>query len=198
MNTSNQKSVRPVLFWSGGKDSFLALRVWQQNDRPEPFLITTYDDESETVPFQKIPIKNIYRQSVHLKLPLLAVPVSYPASNHEYLQVLQQAFKSAPFQVTEAIFGDLHLQDIRDWREQQFAEMDIKTHFPIWNKTTDELLTILEQESAEIRIRSVSDEFKDEIKPDDLFNREFVASLPDHVDPFGEKGEFHTEVVFRS
>ncbi|MEX1268666.1 MAG: hypothetical protein WEA56_06655 [Balneolaceae bacterium] len=196
MNTSNQKPVRPALFWSGGKDSFLALRVWQQSGKQEPFLFTTYDDESGIVPFQQIPIKNIYRQSVHLELPLLAVPVSYPVTNQKYLEVLQQVFNSAPFQVKDTIFGDLHLQDIRDWREQQFTEMDIKTHFPIWHKTPDQLLRLLEKEPAEIYIRSVTDEFKDEIKPGDLFNREFVKSLPGHVDPFGEKGEFHTEVVF--
>ena len=196
MGASNQKMERPALFWSGGKDSFLALCYWRRAGMPAPLLVTTYDDESKMVPFQQIPIQHIYTQSVHLELPLLTIPVSYPASNREYIETLRQNFASAPFQITEAVFGDLHLQDIRDWREQQFLDMGIETHFPIWGKPPGELMDVLEQQPAEIRIRSVSEEYEDVIKPNDLFDRDFVQSLPDYIDPFGEKGEFHTEVVF--
>ncbi len=196
MPSTNPKSEKPALFWSGGKDAYLALLEWQKHGLPDPILITTYDDESGMVPFQEIPISRIQRQALHLELPLITIPFSYPVNNQSYLSALKIEFTSAPFLVTDLIFGDLHLQDIRDWREKEFSRLGFQSHFPIWDKSPDELLTMLEQSPTEIRIRSVEDKWREVIKPGMLFNRELVRSLPESIDPFGERGEFHTEVIF--
>jgi diphthamide synthase (EF-2-diphthine--ammonia ligase) len=196
MNKTNPKPEKPALFWSGGKDSLLALRAWQHAGRPSPILVTTYDDESEMVPFQEIPISRIYRQALQLGLPLVAIPLSHPVDNITYLSALKIEFSSAPFNVNDLIFGDLHLDDIRNWREEQFRNLGMRSHFPIWHKSVDQLLKMLEQEEVKIVIRHVAEPWRDTIKPGMRFNREFVRSLPGPVDPFGENGEFHTEVIF--
>jgi diphthamide synthase (EF-2-diphthine--ammonia ligase) len=197
MKQTNPKPEKPALFWSGGKDSLLALRAWQQAGHPPPILVTTYDDESEMVPYQEIPISRIYRQALHLELPLVAIPLSHPVDNKTYLSTLNVEFISAPFRVTEAIFGDLYLDDIRNWREAEFQKLGITSHFPIWHKTADELFDMLEREPVKIVIRYVSEPYRDYIRPGMPFNRAFAESLPPHIDPFGEKGEFHTEVIFQ-
>ena len=195
MQSTNPKPEKPVLFWSGGKDSYLALLEWQKQSRPDPVLITTYDDVSGVVPYQEIPVSRIQRQALHLELPLITIPLSYPVDNQSYLSALKVEFTTAPFSVKDLIFGDLHLQDIREWREKEFGKLGFQTHFPIWNKSPAELLSMLDDQPVEIRIRSVSEEYRDFIKPGTLFNQKFIKSLPDSVDPFGEYGEFHTEVI---
>ncbi len=196
MQSTNPKPEKPILFWSGGKDAYLALLEWQNQNRPAPVLVTTYDDETGIVPYQEIPISRIQRQALKVELPLLTIPLSHPVDNRSYLSALKIEFAAAPFHIKEVIFGDIHLQDIREWREQEFGRLGFKTHFPIWEKSPVELFTILDDQNVEIRIRSVADEYRSVIKTGTLFNRQFVRSLPGSIDPFGEHGEFHTEVIF--
>lgn len=196
MQSINPKPEKPALFWSGGKDSLLALREWQRLGRSDPILVTTFNDENGMVPYQEIPIDRIYRQALHLELPLISIPLSHPVDNKTYLSALKIEFTSAPFHVRDLIFGDLHLEDIRQWRETEFEELGMRSHFPIWHKSVEELLQVLEREKAKVVIRYVSDPHRKRIKPGTRFNREFIRSLPPRIDPFGEYGEFHTEVVF--
>jgi diphthamide synthase (EF-2-diphthine--ammonia ligase) len=196
MQSTKQKPEKPLLFWSGGKDSYLALLEWQSDRKPEPILLTTYDDESGVVPYQEIPISRVQRQALHLELPLITVPLSHPEDNQSYLTALKIEFAASPFSVKDLIFGDIHLQDIRQWKEQEFGSLGFNTHFPIWGKSPEELLIMLEDKPIEIRIRSVNEQCRKFIKPGTLFNQKFINSLPDSIDPFGENGEFHTEVNF--
>lgn len=197
MTPSNQKRARDVLFWSGGKDSFLALRYLQDEAGEDPVLLTTYDDESGKVPHQNIPIETIRQQSINFGLILFPVPISYPATNEEYLNALKLTLEPFPFAIKRLAFGDLHLQDIREWREEQFGNMGFDLTFPIWQKSYDELFNRLEHEAVSIRISAVMDDYSSLIVPGTLFDRTFAESLPQPIDRMGENGEFHTEVSFQ-
>lgn len=190
--------MRDILFWSGGKDAFLALRSYQDISNRDPVLLTTYDDESGSVPHQNIPVERIQQQALSLGLILFTVPLSHPATNEEYLSAVYRAIRSVPFDTGRLIFGDLHLEEIREWREQQFEGIGYECSFPIWQKPAGELMDCLESEPVSVRISSVMEEWQEAIKPETLFNRDFIRTLPDEVDPFGERGEFHTEVIFTS
>ena len=195
MTPSNQKPARDILFWSGGKDSFLALHYLQDESNTDPILLTTFNDESGRVPYQNISVDTIRQQAVDLGLILYTVPVSYPASNNEYLQTLGTHLERFPFAVHHLVFGDLNLQDIREWREEQFGAMGFDLLFPIWQKPYSELFNRLEDEDVTIKISAVMDEFSNLIQPGTAFNRRFADSLPDDIDKMGENGEFHTEVT---
>jgi len=194
MLQSTEKPVRDILFWSGGKDSFLALRYLQDNVNDDPVLLTTYDDESGRVPHQNIPIETIRQQALDLGLTLFTVPLSYPAKNEEYLVALRKHLEIIPFEINRLVFGDLHLQDIRDWREEQFGAMGFDLAFPIWQKPYDVLFDRLEREKVSVRVSAVVDDYRDLIVPGTLFNRAFAESLPESIDRMGENGEFHTEI----
>lgn len=196
MHAPNQKPKRDLLFWSGGKDAFLALRYLQEESEDDPVLLTTYDDKSEHIPHQNIPIRRVQSQAMYLGLILNTVPVSYPSTNEEYLLTLERNFEQLPFTIGRLIFGDLHLEDIRRWREEQFSEMGYKCWFPIWQKPYKELFDRLEEEGVSVKISGVMSEYNGYIKPGDLFTLEYAHSLPEHIDRMGENGEFHTEVIF--
>jgi diphthamide synthase (EF-2-diphthine--ammonia ligase) len=67
--------------------------------------------------------------------------------------------------------------------------------FPIWEKPIEELIELIESEQVEIRIRSVDSNFDRFINKGALYDRRFVKNLPENIDPMGENGEFHTEVI---
>jgi len=183
-----------VLFWSGGKDSFLA-RHFFTSEQQDLILLTTYDEEESVVPYQNIPLSYIRKQSVALGHPLVSVPLPHPCSNEIYLERVIAAITAIPFEIDSLVFGDWHLEDIRNWREAVFRARGLRCKFPIWRKSVEELLRILEKTDYTVVINSVDDSFKDDIIPGEVYNREFIRNLPAAIDPMGENGEFHTRVV---
>lgn len=188
-----------ILFWSGGKDAFLALKVYQR-EHPDAAikLLTTFDEETRRVPHQNIGVEDIQNQAKALDLELQLVPLPSNCPNDIYLSRVMEALQNEPKPVKKVLFGDLHLKDIRDWREEQFSKMDLSCGFPIWQKSMHELLPMLLLQPVEVRISAVQDEFRHLIKIEELYNLPFVQQLPKEIDPMGENGEFHTRVIFKS
>jgi ATP-binding cassette subfamily B (MDR/TAP) protein 1 len=95
------------------------------------------------------------------------------------------------------VFGDLHVEHIRQWREQSFgplaARYDLTLHFPLWHRSYEELLHefVASGASAEITAAPFGN-FGLTVRVGDRFGPAFVAGLSDAVDRFGANGEFHT------
>ncbi|TMW55260.1 hypothetical protein Poli38472_013151 [Pythium oligandrum] len=214
-----------VMFWSGGKDSFLSLTTLyanhaKQSDKPMPrvVLLTSIDPITNVVPIQNIAHQKIVEQATALGLPLCLVAVglghSYAplvlAALHELPQKLAQANDTAPPKITSLVFGDLHLEDIRAWRTQTFGET-YDMQFPVWQKSyEDELLPLLKETCDRANINVVYSTIESEElqargwKIGDVFEPSRVRALNETrattqdkpVDLMGECGEFHTCVLF--
>lgn len=97
--------------------------------------------------------------------------------------------------VTQIIFGDLYLQDVRAYRERQLAGTGITPVFPLWQRPTDRLARDMIAGGLETYLSTV------DLKrlPASFAGRKFDASLladfPPGIDPCGENGEFHSCVV---
>lgn len=92
----------------------------------------------------------------------------------------------------DTAFGDIFLEDLRTYREQQLEPLGMKCIFPLWKRNTTELI----DEFIDLGFRAIVICAKDELLGADFvgkeINKDFVASLPTGVDPCGEHGEFHT------
>ncbi|TYZ68192.1 hypothetical protein PybrP1_009872 [[Pythium] brassicae (nom. inval.)] len=203
-----------VLFWSGGKDSFLALsHLYESYARsskrmPQVVLLTTIDPGTNTVPVQNIDVQTVVAQAQALELPLYLVAVGLGAA---YASKVDAALQQLPAKAKRAAidtlaFGDLHLADIRGWREQAFAGR-YELAFPVWQKDyATELLPALERLCARTGARiaySTVDapalrqrgwKAGDEYKWADVAALNETAALA--IDLMGECGEFHTCVKF--
>ena len=91
-------------------------------------------------------------------------------------------------------FGDLFLQDIRDYRERQLAGTGIEGLFPLWHLPTDELALEMIRAGVKSRITCVDPKKLDKSFAGREFDEKFLDALPPEVDPCGENGEFHTFV----
>ena len=191
-----------VLFFSGGKDSYLA---WRRLQHPVVLLTTVQGDE---VPEQRITLKEIFNAARALRSDLMVVPLSAQhVPNDEYLRAVTAALDDLArrFQITDRarmrlVFGDLHLADIRAWREAQFMGAGFpRIEFPLWGVPNDELFLELDTDPSVSRV-VISNTTLPELRhlEGQRFNRAMFESLKasGHVDPFGEKGEFHTRVDF--
>ncbi len=185
-----------VLFWSGGKDSFLAYRALERAGEREIVLLTTFDAKSRIIAHQEIAIEDVTAQAAALGAPLVGVPLH---EGGDYLQQLVPALDLVPG-CTRLAFGDLHLETIRQWREEAFggdprtAQMSLE--FPLWQADHAALLDDLEASGAECVVSAVRADVAG-VAVGERFDRALVARLVEGVDPFGENGEFHTRMVLR-
>jgi diphthamide synthase (EF-2-diphthine--ammonia ligase) len=176
---------KPVLFWSGGKDSFLAFDAICGE---QPVLFTTYDPATGVVPHQDIAIDQIRAQARALDCRLFEVPLVQPCPNDRYIASVGAALGEA----TELVFGDLHLADIRAWREASFASR--RCRFPLWQVPYARLLDRLWQLDTPVRVSGVRADLARCIAVGARYDAAFVAGLPVEIDAMGECGEFHTRV----
>jgi len=184
-----------VLFWSGGKDSFLTLRAMQREGVTNIVLLTTFDARSRVIAHQEFGIDCVVDQAAHLNAPLIGVPL-HPGG--EYVDHLKPALELVPACDTLA-FGDLHLEHIRQWREDTFGAHEstrsLTLSFPLWQADYAGLIEDLEASGATSTISAIAADLPG-VAVGDRFDRALIERLPRGVDPFGENGEFHTLISF--
>jgi len=96
--------------------------------------------------------------------------------------------------VRKVAFGDLFLEDVRKYREDNLAKVDMEAIFPLWGRVTGELAQDFIEQGIRAVITCVDSELLDGRFVGSEFDSEFLADLPTGVDPCGENGEFHTFV----
>ncbi len=181
-----------ALFWSGGKDSFLGYRALVRERARPVVLLTTFDATSRTIAHQELRVELVVRQAEHLEVPLLGVPLrpglAYEARIAEALGLIPE--------VARFVFGDLHLEHIREWRTGALgalaASRGAALHFPIWRVPYETLMADLEASGIVCEVSAATDAALGALVPGQRFDREAMTRLPDGVDRFGENGEFHT------
>ena len=200
-----------VLFWSGGKDSFLALRATLREQRPphqadSVVLLTTFDAASRQIDHQDVSVDTVWRQARHLGLPLLGVPM-HRGSSQSYVSRIQQALAVLDTtRIKSLVFGDLHLQTIRQWREQEMGslKMGYQLRFPLFG--VDYAVLAADLDASRVPC-IVSRSTVDRVNVGQVYNEAFRRGLANivttenkdngsssaaSVDIFGENGEFHT------
>jgi uncharacterized protein (TIGR00290 family) len=183
-----------VFCWSGGKDSALALNRILRDDRYEVVsLLTTCNEHFQRVSMHGVRLELLDAQAKSIGLPLEKIFVSQRSSNDEYQQKMSAcllAHKASG--VTACVFGDIFLEDLKKWREENLAKVGMRGIFPIWKVDSRELI----REFLELKFGTVICCVNDAHLGEEFVGRnideKFIASLPPEVDPCGENGEFHS------
>jgi uncharacterized protein (TIGR00290 family) len=189
--------IEKVLFtWSGGKDSALALYELQsRHDHEIVSLLTTLTEDYYRISMHGIRSILLEQQANSLDLPIEKVYISKNSSNEEYeakmREVLQKYLTAG---VSSVVFGDIFLEDVRKYREENLSKMGMKAIFPIWERDTTELAHRFIDLGFKAVITCVDSNVLDKIFICRLFDEQFLSELPATIDPCGENGEFHSFV----
>lgn len=185
-----------LLSWSSGKDCAWALHLLRQRDDLEVVgLVTTYNEASGRVAMHGTHLNLVKTQVRSARLPLWTVPLPWPCSNEIYEQRMRSVIEKARTDGIEAFaFGDLHLEEIRSYREAQLKGTGIQPLFPIWGAAdeTPQLAKTMIEAGLKAVLACVDPH---QLGPEFVgraFDEELIADLPASVDPCGERGEFHT------
>jgi uncharacterized protein (TIGR00290 family) len=182
------------LAWSSGKDSAWALHTVRLAGEFEvAALLTTVNRTHARVAMHAVRESLLEMQAAAAGSPLVKVPIPSPCSNETYEAAMSEAMARARDEgVRHVIFGDLFLEDIRDYREKQLARCGMTPVFPLWGKDTRALAENMIAGGLRAYLTCVDPRQLDRGFAGRRFDAELLAELPRHVDPCGENGEFHT------
>jgi uncharacterized protein (TIGR00290 family) len=186
-----------VLFtWSGGKDSALALYELQKgNDHQVVALLTTLTEDYERISMHGVRSILLEGQANSLGLPIEKVYISKNSSNEEYEAKMKDALqKYLRAGVSSVVFGDIFLENLRRYREDNLSKIGMQAIFPIWKRDTTELAHRFIDLGFKAVITCIDSNFLDKTFVGRLFDRQLLSELPVNVDPCGKNGEFHSFV----
>ena len=181
--------------WSSGKDSAFALAEARRAGADVVRLLVTFNADADRVAMHAVRRQLVAAQADRLDLTLFTVDLPNPCPNVEYESRMATAIAAAREDaVEEMVFGDLFLQDIRAYRETAMAGTGIAPSFPLWERPTADLAIAMIDAGVEAVITCVDPRQLDRSFAGRRFDRDLLRDLPEHVDPCGENGEFHTFV----
>ncbi|MHB8525595.1 MAG: Dph6-related ATP pyrophosphatase [Candidatus Acidiferrales bacterium] len=182
------------LSWSSGKDSAWALHVMRQRGDIEiTALLTTINRTHNRVAMHAVRESLLDAQAAAAGLPLIKVPIPSPCPNEIYECAMAEAMAQAGAEgVSHMIFGDLFLEDIRKYREENLAKCGMVPIFPLWLKDTRLLAQEMLVGGLRAILTCVDPKKLDASFAGRAFDEKLLADFPSGIDPCGENGEFHT------
>ncbi len=188
---------RVVLSWSSGKDSAWTLYQLQQSEDLEIVgLLTTINSEFNRVAMHAVREELLDAQAEAAGLPLFKVPLPWPCSNADYEDAIRTAFDELRIEhdVTHVAYGDLFLEDVRQYRIDLMKDSNLTPLFPIWGLNTTKLANDMLSNGLSAYLTCVDPKQLPITFAGKKFDNNFLSLLDNKVDPCGENGEFHTFV----
>jgi uncharacterized protein (TIGR00290 family) len=185
-----------LLSWSSGKDSAWALYLLRQSaDVQVVALVTTFNSSADRVAMHAVRRALVEAQAERTGLPLWPVELPWPCSNAEYETRMRALIERAKAEGVAAFaFGDLFLQDVREYRIKQLEGTGLEPLFPLWMIPTRQLAEEMIASGVKARLTCVDPRKLEKSFAGREFDASLLRDLPPSVDPCGENGEFHTFV----
>jgi uncharacterized protein (TIGR00290 family) len=185
-----------LLSWSSGKDSAWTLHLLRQRpDTQITALLTTFNSVADRVAMHAVRRTLVEAQAERTGIPLWAVELPSPCSNLEYEDRMRAVCQRATAEgITAIAFGDLFLQEIRDYRVRQLQGSGLEPLFPVWQIPTDQLGREMIAGGVMAKITCVDPKKLTKSFAGRDYDLRLLQALPPEIDPCGENGEFHTFV----
>jgi uncharacterized protein (TIGR00290 family) len=187
---------RAIFNWSGGKDSSLALyKVLQSNEYDIRYLLTTVSSGFRRIIQHGVKEELLDKQAESIGIPLhkLFLPENPDMDIYNSL-IKETLIKFKEENIHSGIFGDIFLEDLRKYREEKLAEVNVKAVFPIWKYSTRDLIKEFIDLGFKAVVVCVNENHLEKNFAGREIDADFVNDLPADVDPCGENGEYHSFV----
>lgn len=180
--------------WSTGKDSSLALyKILQQKEYQIEKIITNVNKDYQRVSMHGLHESLLDAQAKSIGIPLEKIEFPADVTMDLYNQKMKE--KTADLKssgLNHAVFGDIFLEDLRNYRDSKLQEVGITGVYPLWKQDTKTLL----REFLALGFKTITVCVNAKVLGKEFVGRiideDFINELPDTVDVCGENGEFHT------
>jgi len=182
--------------WSSGKDSALALYTIQEQKEFEVVKLITNVNQD----YQRVSMHGLHEDLLEAQVNSIGLPlekIKFPANvtmdlYNEKMKAKTSELKSDG--LNYAIFGDIFLEDLKNYRDKKLAEVKIEGVYPLWKKDTKELLLKFLNLGFKAITVCVNAKLLGEEFVGRVIDESFINDLPENIDVCGENGEFHTFV----
>lgn len=185
-----------LFVWSGGKDSAMALYEIKKSRLYEiSALLTTITEDYDRISMHGTRGELLDRQAEALAMRQEKVYITKDSSNEDYEgRMREKLTRYKDRGVLSVVFGDIFLEDLRRYREENLSKIGMNAVFPIWKRDTEELARAFVELGFKAVVTCVDTKVLDRSFAGRIFDRDFLSDLPSDIDPCGENGEFHTFV----
>lgn len=180
--------------WSSGKDSALALyKILKENQFEVACLLTSINEEYQRISMHGVHVSLLEQQASSIGIPLIKMEIPKEPSMEQYRDIMNKTMTGIKSQgITYSIFGDIFLEDLRKYREDQLSAIEMEAVFPLWKKDTTHLINEFLELGFKTIVTCVNETYLDKSFAGRIIDESFIRDLPKNVDPCGENGEFHT------
>ena len=194
-NYSSVSTIKKALFnWSSGKDSALALyKTLQDPDFKIEYLLTSVNKQFQRISMHGVRVELLESQAKSIGLPLKIIQIPEMPTMEVYENVMTETLIELKNEgITHSVFGDIFLEDLRQYCENQLAKMGFQGVFPLWKIPTQDLIKEFISLGFKTIVVCVNERYLDKSFVGRIIDQKFIDDLPDNVDVCGENGEFHT------
>jgi len=186
-----------LLSWSSGKDSAWTLHVLRRDTTVElAGLFTVINGKYERASMHATRLTLLRLQAERAGLPIEIISLPDQCSGEECDTIMEKFIGDAEQRGIECMaFGDLFLEDIRQYREKQLRQTNVKPLFPLWEIPTWDLADQMLAAGLEAYVSSVDLNKLPAELAGRKWDRDLLREIPAECDPCGENGEMHTIVV---
>jgi len=183
--------------WSGGKDSCFAYYRAAGSGLKVRYLLNMISEDGKRSRSHGLSVEVLQVQSQALEIPLVQRWTTWDNYEDEFKNMLR-AFKAEG--VDGGIFGDIDLDEHRQWVDRVCQEVDITPHLPLWGLSQEKIL----RDFIGLGFEAVVVTTKSDLLGEEWLGRridlDFLKLLDElrrtkEITPCGEAGEYHTFVT---
>lgn len=185
--------LKAFVSWSGGKESTLAFYRAMKNCIQSVCLINMLSEDGSYSRSHGINSELIKAQAEAIGIPIIQRKTTWESYEDNFKDTIMQLKNEG---VEAGVFGDIDLQEHREWVERVCRETGIKAILPLWGEEREKLLMDFITSGFKAIVCSTNASFLGSEWLGREVDYKFIEDLKalGNIDLCGEKGEYHTFV----
>jgi uncharacterized protein (TIGR00290 family) len=176
--------------WSGGKECALATYKAISQGHEVLYLLNFISEDGERSRSHGTKASVLALQAEAIGIPLIQVQTSWEDYEENFKKAVRELQDKG---IEGGVFGDMDLEEHREWVERVCSEMGIKAILPLWGIKAEDLI----EEFLKLKFKAIviatrlEENFLGKLLDKALVKQ--ISKLGSH--PCGENGEYHTFVT---
>ena len=180
--------------WSGGKDSCFACYRASGSGLKVRYLLNMVTGDGKRSWTHGLSAELLQMQSKAIGIPLVQKQTTSTNYEAEFKNALLTLKRDG---ITGGVFGDIDVEEHRQWIERVCQRADIEPHLPLWGLSQDKIMRDIIDSGFEAIIVATKADLLGEEWLGHRVDLDFLSKIErmKGITPCGEAGEYHTFVV---
>jgi len=190
---TDREPLRAFVSWSGGKESAFSLYRAKMGGLKISHLLNMLSENGRLSRSHGLPGDILKVQAQGLGISLIQSPTSWGDYEERFKKRVLELKREG---VEVGVFGDIDLEEHRNWVERVCRDVGVKPVLPLWKNDREKLL----KDFVQAGFRAILVSVRTDLLTGEWLGREidgeFIEEMKslDSIDLCGEKGEYHTLV----